>query len=89
MATLGIYSPKQVTINKLTTVTRFPASDPGKAVEIKVGFSPHAIAIESQGNAWVGNLIGLPDTLEKVALVKQKLERKAEALGSLGRGDVG
>ncbi len=62
------------------TVTRFPASEPGNAEEIEVGYSPHAIAIDSQGNAWVGNLVGHPGTLEKLALVKQKLESEAEAL---------
>ena len=53
---------------------------PVKAEEIEVGFSPHAIAIDSRGNAWVGNLIGHPGALEKLALVKQKLEGKVEAL---------
>ncbi|MDF7800318.1 hypothetical protein P4C99_12645 [Pontiellaceae bacterium B1224] len=62
------------------TVTRFPAGDPGKAEEFKVGFSPHAIAIDSQGNAWVGNLVGHPDTKEKLALIKQKLQGKVEAM---------
>ncbi len=62
------------------TVTRFPASDPGKAEEIKVGFSPHAVAIDSRGNAWVGNLVGHPETEEKLALVKQKLEGRFQQL---------
>ena len=35
------------------TITRFPASDPGKAEEIEVGYSPHGIAIDSRGNVWV------------------------------------
>ena len=69
-----------ITNSGSNTVTRFPASDPGNAEEIEVGFSPHAVAIDSQGNAWVGNLIGHPGTMEKLALVKQKLESKAEAL---------
>ena len=69
-----------ITNSGSNTVTRFPASDPGNAEEIEVGFSPHAVAIDSRGNAWVGNLIGHPGTLEKLALVKQKLEGKAEAL---------
>jgi sugar lactone lactonase YvrE len=68
-----------ITNSGSNTVTRFPASDPGNAEEIEVGFSPHAVAIDSQGNAWVGNLIGHPGTMEKLALVKQKLEGKAEA----------
>ncbi len=77
-----------ITNSGSNTVTRFPASDPGNAEEIEVGFSPHAIAIDSQGNAWVGNLIGHPDTAEKLALVKQKLEAKAEALvGSMSADD--
>ncbi len=69
-----------ITNSGSNTVTRFPASDPGRAEEIEVGFSPHAVAIDSQGNAWVGNLIGHPGTMEKIALVKQKLESKLEAL---------
>jgi streptogramin lyase len=69
-----------ITNSGSNTVTRFPASDPGRAEEIEVGFSPHAVAIDSQGNAWVGNLVGHPGTMEKIALVKQKLESKAEAL---------
>lgn len=69
-----------ITNSGSNTVTRFPASEPGNAEEIEVGYSPHAIAIDSQGNAWVGNLVGHPGTLEKLALVKQKLESEAEAL---------
>ncbi len=77
-----------ITNSGSNTVTRFPASDPGDAEEIEVGFSPHAIAIDSQGNAWVGNLVGHPDTAEKLALVKQKLEAEAEALvGSMSADD--
>lgn len=61
------------------TVTRFPANNPANAEEIKVGFSPHAIAIDSQGNAWVGNLIGHPKTREKLDLAKQAIESKIAA----------
>lgn len=61
------------------TVTRFPADDPGKAEEIKVGFSPHAISIDSQGNAWVGNLVGHPGVGEKLELAKQAIEAKLDA----------
>jgi sugar lactone lactonase YvrE len=43
-----------ITNSGSNTVTRFPASDPGRAEEIEVGFSPHAVAIDSQGNAWIG-----------------------------------
>jgi hypothetical protein len=78
-----------ITNSGSNTVTRFPASDPGKAEEIKVGFSPHAVSIDSQGNAWVGNLIGHPGTMEKLALVKQKLEGKVEALeGSMSADEL-
>ena len=65
-----------VTNSGSNTVTRFPASDPAKAVDFKVGFSPHAIAIDSKGNAWVANSIGHPGTMEKLAFVKEKLEAK-------------
>jgi len=61
-------------------VTRFPASDPASAEEIEVGFAPRAIAIDSQGNAWVANTVGHPGTLEKAALIRAKLEAKAESL---------
>ncbi|WP_424991020.1 hypothetical protein [Fluviibacterium sp. S390] len=71
------------------TVTRFPASDPGKAEEIKVGFSPHAIAIDSQGNAWVGNLVGHPGTHEKLDLVQQTIKAKLEARkGTMSADDI-
>jgi hypothetical protein len=56
------------------TVTRFPASDPGNARDIEVGFAPRAVAIDSQGNAWVANTVGHPSTAEKAALIKTKLE---------------
>jgi streptogramin lyase len=71
------------------TVTRFPANDPGKAEEIKVGFSPHAIAIDSQGNAWVGNLVGHPHAKEKLDLAKQAIAAKLEARkGTMSADDI-
>ncbi len=71
------------------TVTRFPANDPANAEEIKVGFSPHAIAIDSLGNAWVGNLVGHPDTREKLDLVRQTIESKLAAReGSQSADDI-
>jgi streptogramin lyase len=69
-----------ITNSGSNTVIRFPASDPGKVEEFTVGFSPHAIAIDSQGNAWVGNLVGHPSTKEKAALIEQKLKSKFEAM---------
>jgi DNA-binding beta-propeller fold protein YncE len=71
------------------TVTRFPASDPGKAVDFKVGFSPHGIAIDSQGNVWVANSIGHPGTREKLAFVKEKFKAKfASDKGSMSADDL-
>jgi DNA-binding beta-propeller fold protein YncE len=70
------------------TVTRFPASDPGKAEQIKVGFAPRAIAIDSLGNAWVNNTVGHADTSEKLALVEDKLKSKVEGLvGSASKAE--
>ncbi len=69
-----------VTNGGSNTVTRFPASDPGKAEQIKVGFGPRAVAIDSLGNAWVANTLGHPSTKEKLALVEDKLKSKVESL---------
>ena len=71
------------------TVTRFPANNPGDAEEIKVGFSPHAIAIDSQGNAWVGNLVGHPRAKEKLDLAKQAIKAKLEKRkGTMSADDI-
>jgi streptogramin lyase len=64
------------------TVTRFPASDPGKAEHFEVGFAPRAVAIDSRGNAWVANTVGHPGTQEKLAFVELKLKSWVEGLGS-------
>jgi len=69
-----------VTNSGSNTVTRFPASDPGKAEHFEVGYAPRAIAIDGRGNAWVANTVGHPSTAEKVALVEAKLKAKAESL---------
>ncbi len=69
--------------NSNDTVTRFPASDPGKAEQIKVGFVPRGVAIDSLGNAWVANALGHPDTMEKLNLVEQALKLKVEADGTV------
>jgi DNA-binding beta-propeller fold protein YncE len=77
-----------VTNSGSDTVVRFPASDPGKAEAFKVGFAPRAIAIDSQGNAWVANTVGHPDTKEKLALIKVKLEAKVAGLrGTVSKAD--
>jgi hypothetical protein len=39
-------------------VTRFPATDPGKAENFKAGFNSSGLAIDSQGNVWVTNRFG-------------------------------
>jgi streptogramin lyase len=68
-----------VTNSGSNVVTRFPANDPGKAEEFKVGYAPRAIAIDSRGNAWVANTIGQPDTAEKIAFIEAKLKAMAES----------
>src|SRR5271169_692770 len=65
-----------VTNSGSKTVTRFPASDPGKAEQITVGYGPRAVAIDSLGNAWVANTIGHPDTRENLALVRNVIRSK-------------
>lgn len=70
------------------TVTRFPANDPGKAEKLTVGYSPHAIAIDSRGNAWVANTLGEPGMREKLDLLRIKMRSALESqLGSGGGGD--
>jgi DNA-binding beta-propeller fold protein YncE len=61
------------------TVTRFPASDPGKAEQIKVGFIPRAIAIDSLGNAWVANALGHPDTRRSWRWSRRSSNRRPKA----------
>jgi hypothetical protein len=39
-------------------VTRFPASDPSKAENFKVGFNSSGLAIDSKGNVWVTDRFG-------------------------------
>jgi hypothetical protein len=79
-----------VTNGGSNTVTRFPASDPGKAEQIKVGYGPRAVAIDSHGNAWVANTLGHPGTREKLALVENLLKSKVENLveGSTSKADA-
>ena len=61
-------------------MTRFPANDPGNAEQIKVGYGPRAVAIDSLGNAWIANTLGHPGKREKVALIEDKLESKVKNL---------
>jgi len=58
------------------TVTRFPASDPGKATEFNVGLGPHGVAIDGLGNAWIANTVGHPGAMEKFALVWSVVKSK-------------
>ena len=67
-----------VTNGGSNTVTRFPANDPGNAEQIKVGYGPRAVAIDSLGNAWIANTLGHPSTREMLALAKDKLESKVK-----------
>ena len=70
-------------------MTRFPASDPGKAEQIKVGFVPRGVAIDSLGNAWVANALGHPGTREKLALAEKMLKSKVEGhVGSASKADT-
>ena len=64
--------------NTSDTVTRFPATDPGKAEQIKVGFVPRGVAIDSLGNAWVANALGHPGTREKLAMAEKVVKSKVE-----------
>ena len=66
--------------NTSDTVTRFPASDPGKAEQIKVGLVPRGVAIDSLGNAWVANALGHPGTREKLAMAEKVVKSKVEGL---------
>jgi streptogramin lyase len=79
-----------VTNGGSNTVTRFPASDPGKAEQIKVGYGPRAVAIDSLGNAWVANTLGHPGTMETLALVENIAKSKVENLveGSTSKADA-
>ena len=64
--------------NTSDTVTRFPASDPGNAEQIKVGLFPRGVAIDSLGNAWVANALGHPGTREKLAMAEKVVKSKVE-----------
>jgi streptogramin lyase len=70
------------------TVTRFPANDPGKAEQIRVGYGPRAVAIDSLDNAWIANTVGHPDTIEKLELVESKLKSMVEKHLGLSPADA-
>jgi len=73
--------------NSNDKVTRFPASDPGNVEQIKVGFVPRGVAIDSLGNAWIANCVGHPGTKEKLALVMNVLKSKLGSLRGSGPTD--
>ena len=79
-----------VTNASSNTVTRFPANDPGKAEQIKVGFGPHGVAIDSLGNAWVANSLGHPSATEKLSVIAKALKSKLESRfgGSASKADA-
>ena len=63
-------------------VTRFPAADPSKAENFKVGFDSSGLAIDSQGNLWVterfgSGLLGMSHLVDFDARIK--LEGVAKA----------
>jgi DNA-binding beta-propeller fold protein YncE len=57
------------------TVTRFPASDPSKVEVLPTGgHSGKGMAIDSQGNAWITNTLGIGLDIEmKLQLIRLKL----------------
>ncbi len=57
---LGIDQQNRIWVSNsgIDHVTRFPANNPGKAENFKVGFNSSGLAIDSQGNVWVTNRFG-------------------------------
>jgi hypothetical protein len=51
-----------VTNTKGDKVTRFPAGDPTRAEQLTVGYSPHAMVVDSLGNVWAANTWASPPT---------------------------
>jgi hypothetical protein len=62
------------------TVTRFSASDPTNAIQIKVGTGPHGVAIDSFGNAWVVNILGHPGFWTKFDFIMDAIGWKISGL---------
>jgi streptogramin lyase len=60
-------------------LTRFPASDPGKAEVFKTGFSGGGVAIDGQGNVWVANHLG---NSEHARALLQEVVKVAQAGGN-------
>jgi hypothetical protein len=57
---LGIDQQDRIWVSNsgIDHVTRFPASDPSKAENFKVGFNSSGLAIDSKGNVWVTERFG-------------------------------
>ena len=62
-------------------VTRFPASDPTKAENFKVGFNSSGLNIDSQGNVWVTERFG-SGLLGMAHLVDMGVRLKAEGVAA-------
>ena len=62
-------------------VTRFPASDPGKAETFKTGVNNSGLAIDSQGNVWVTNRFGT-GLLGMAHLIDMGVHLKLEGVAS-------
>ena len=57
---LGIDQQDRIWVSNsgIDHVTRFPASDPSKAENFKIGFNSSGLAIDSKGNVWVTERFG-------------------------------
>jgi hypothetical protein len=57
---LGIDQQDRIWVSNsgIDHVTRFPAADPSKAENFKVGFNSSGLAIDSRGNVWVTDRFG-------------------------------
>jgi len=69
-----------ITNSGANTITRFPATNPGKAEQIEVGYGPRAVAIDSLGNAWIANTFGHPGLLEKMEVAFSQLKSRVESI---------
>ena len=59
-------------------ITRFPADNPARAEQLTVGYSPHAMVVDSLGNVWVANTLGEPSDKEKLALLWNKVKSEID-----------
>ena len=72
--------------NSTTTVTRFPASDPSKAENFKVGgYMNSGMNIDSQGNIWVTNrfgrgLLGMAHLIDFAARLRSRVLTRRQTI---------